>query len=85
MEVKNGKQLCTEILQDVIKEISLMDQFKDLTNIVSYEEHKVIRHKKDLGWDILIRMELLKPLKEYEREQFNSCEKYNVELLAKVR
>ena len=57
------------MVKDVTREISVMGQFKGLTNIVSYEEHQVIPHKNGIGWDILIRMELLTPLIAYERSR----------------
>ena len=47
------------------KEFSLMDKVKGNTNIVGYADHQVIEHTDDIGWDILIRMELLTPLGEY--------------------
>ena len=39
-----------------------MSDLKGHTNIVSYEDHMVIQHEGEIGWDILIRMELLTPL-----------------------
>jgi serine/threonine protein kinase len=42
-----------------------MDRLKGHTNIVSYEDHTVIPHENKIGWDILIRMELLTPLTDY--------------------
>lgn len=50
---------------DLSKEFSVMEKLKGNTNIVSYEDHKIIPHKEDFGWDILIRMELLMPLNEF--------------------
>ena len=39
-----------------------MSRLKGTGNIVSYEDHAVLRHPDGIGWDILIRMELLHPL-----------------------
>ena len=50
---------------EVSKEFAMMERLKGNTNIVSYEDHKIVPHKNNLGWDILIRMELLTPLSEY--------------------
>ena len=36
-----------------------------MTNVVSCEDYEVIPHDNGMGWDILIRMELLTPLLEY--------------------
>ncbi len=44
------------------REIALMNKVKGHSNIVSYEDHDVIEHTDGIGWDILIRMELLTPL-----------------------
>ena len=52
-------------VEEIIKEIATMSELKGQTNIVSYEDHSVIPHKDQIGWDILIRMELLTPLNEY--------------------
>ncbi|MBQ7220136.1 MAG: serine/threonine protein kinase [Synergistaceae bacterium] len=49
---------------DIVQEIDFMSAFKGNTNIVSIEDHKVIK-KDDMHWDILIRMELLQSLSSY--------------------
>lgn len=60
---------------DVSKEFAVMERLKGNTNIVSYEDHKIVPHKNGLGWDVLIRMELLKSLPEYlETHQINEKE-----------
>ncbi|MCR4946016.1 MAG: protein kinase [Lachnospiraceae bacterium] len=53
-----------EILNGILGEIDIMEQLKGHTNIVSYEDHKIIEHNegKELGYDIFIRMELLRDL-----------------------
>ena len=38
---------------------------KDHPNIVAYEDHSVIAHEDSVGWDILIKMELLIPLSKW--------------------
>lgn len=50
---------------DIIQEIDLMSAFRGNTNIVSLEDHKVIEKSGVIGWDILIRMELLTTLSSY--------------------
>ena len=50
---------------DITQEIKLMDMFKGNTNIVSIEDYKVIEKTDSIGWDILIRMELLTTLADY--------------------
>lgn len=50
---------------DISKEFAVMERLKGNSNIVSYEDHKIIPHRDGLGWDVLIRMELLTPLPKY--------------------
>lgn len=52
-------------VQKMLSEFKLMSQLKANSNIVSYEDHNIIRHEDGIGYDILIRMELLNPLKTY--------------------
>lgn len=52
-------------VDEIISEIELMAKFKGNSNVVSYEDHKVIKENDGLGWTILIRMELLTPLSSY--------------------
>lgn len=53
------------IMEEIVKEFAMMEKLKGNTNIVSYEDHKVIPHDDGYGWDIYIRMELLTPLPKY--------------------
>ena len=55
-------------VMDIVQEIDLMSAFKGNTNVVSIEDHKVIK-KDDMHWDILIRMELLQTLSSYMAEK----------------
>lgn len=54
---------------EIVKEYELMTKLKGTTNIVSYEDHVVQRHEDQIGWDILIRMELLQSLNSYIAEK----------------
>lgn len=49
------------LVENVAKEFELMSEMKGHSNIVSYEDHKVFKHEDGIGWDIIIRMELLTP------------------------
>ena len=49
-------------VERIAKEFALMAQLKGTANIVGYMDHDTIRHEDQLGWDIIIRMELLTPL-----------------------
>lgn len=46
-------------------EIQLMMQLAGHSNIVSYMNDEIIRHDGEIGWDILIRMELLTPINRH--------------------
>ena len=65
MDLISAKQYFYSIVEDIVREFSLMAKLKGTTNIVSYEDHMVVAHKNGIGWDILIRMELLTPLLSY--------------------
>ena len=53
------------VVEDIGRECAIMSRLKGTGNIVSYEDHAVLRHPDGIGWDILIRMELLHPLLPY--------------------
>ncbi len=52
-------------VEDIRREIGLMQRFVGFSNIVSYEDYAIHRHAQGIGWDILIRMELLTGLSSY--------------------
>lgn len=52
-------------VSDIIKEFELMYQLRGNTNIVGYEDHKAVKHADGIGWDVMIRMELLTSLDRY--------------------
>ncbi|MDR2751415.1 MAG: leucine-rich repeat domain-containing protein [Clostridiales bacterium] len=61
----DGDSLHTYInamIGDLISEINLVREFKGMTNIVDYEDHKIIPKDGEPGYIILIRMELLESL-----------------------
>ena len=54
------------VVKDTVSEFVQMSKLKGNSHVVSYEDHQVIPHAdKNIGWDILIRMELLTPLLDY--------------------
>lgn len=55
------------IVEELVEEFALMSDLKGHSNIVSYEDHTVVPHTDGIGWDIMIRMELLTPLIQYVR------------------
>lgn len=53
------------VVDECVSEIRLMESLKDNLNVVNIEDYKVIPKEEGIGWDILIRMELLTPLNEF--------------------
>ena len=56
-----------QVLESLMTEINVNYRLKGNTNIVSYEEHRVIPKQGEPGYDIFIKMELLTSLHEYIR------------------
>lgn len=65
MTPPQAKQYFYSVVEDIGRECAIMSRLKGTGNIVSYEDHAVLRHPDGIGWDILIRMELLHPLLPY--------------------
>lgn len=59
------REFYDELATKICTEISVMERLKGYTNIVSYEDHKIVPHRNGIGRDILIRMELLTSLPQY--------------------
>ncbi len=55
------------IVSDFVQEIQLMSQLKGNSNIVAYEDFAVTEKTDSIGYEILIRMELLTGLPSYLR------------------
>lgn len=62
-----GGDASENILKELTNEISLMSRLKGNSNIVSCEDHEIIKHGDGGGYDILIRMEYLEPILKYEK------------------
>ena len=67
-------------VDDLIAEISVMAKFSGHPNIVGYQDHHVEEHKEGIGWDILIRMELLESLINYQLRKKKFSEKQIIRL-----
>lgn len=65
MSKENVSTYFDDYVEGLNREIVLMSKLTGNSNIVSYQAHKAIRHDNGIGWDILIRMELLTPLNTY--------------------
>lgn len=68
MDSQSVTQYFRSFVEELVDEFRLMSKLKGESNIVSYEDHRVIEHKDGIGWDILIRMELLIPLLKYTKD-----------------
>jgi serine/threonine protein kinase len=62
---EQAKRYLYKIVEGIVNEIKIMSKLKATGNVVSYEDHEIIPHEDGMGWDILIRMELLHPLLPY--------------------
>ena len=68
MTLQQAEKYFYSVVEEITRESAIMSKLKGTANIVSYEDHAVIRHENGVGWDILIRMELLHPLLPYVYE-----------------
>ena len=69
MDEDSVKAYFHTFVDELVDEISLMSKLKGNSNVVSYEDHTVIQRTDRIGWDIIIRMELLTPLLEYTHKE----------------
>ncbi len=53
------------VVKGISSELALLSQLSGNSNIVSYEDHSVVRLKDEFGWEIYLRMELATPLFEH--------------------
>lgn len=65
MSPQQAEQYFYGVVEDIVREFAIMAKLKGTANVVGYEDHAVIRHQSGIGWDVLIRMELLNPLLPY--------------------
>ena len=63
-EKETGKYL-ENIVNNVINEIKILTSLRGSSNIVRIEDYSVVPKENEIGWTILIRMELLTPLSVY--------------------
>ena len=53
------------LVDNLLNEITLMDNLKGAKNVVGIEDYKIIEREGEIGWDIFIRMELLTPFDSF--------------------
>lgn len=68
MDDESIKTYYRGMVEEFVQEIAMMSKLKGNVNIVSHEDYAVIEHKNHIGWDILIRMELLTALPNHLRQ-----------------
>jgi len=56
-------------VEELVNEFALMSRLKGTANVVNYHDHVVIKHEGAIGWDIIIRMELLTTLSDYASQE----------------
>ncbi|MBQ3201543.1 MAG: serine/threonine protein kinase, partial [Clostridia bacterium] len=61
---QSARRYYEQFLGGLLEEINLMYRLRGNTNIVTYEDHKIIEKQDIPGFDVFIRMELLKNLYE---------------------
>lgn len=69
MSEREATEYYRGFVQSIVGEFIFMSKLKGNSHVVSYEDHQIIEHEDDIGWDILIRMELLTPLVDYTAEK----------------
>ena len=68
MDMNGASTYFRDYVKELNREIALMSKLKGHSNIVSYEDHKMFPREDGVGWDILIRMELLTPITSYLKQ-----------------
>lgn len=72
MDEKSVTQYFRTMVEEIVREFSLMSRLEGTANVVGYKDHIVLPHENEVGWDIIIRMELLTPLLDYlGQREFN--------------
>lgn len=69
LDEASARSYFQSFVTDIVQEVNLMSEFKGISNVVSLEDYRVIEKKGSIGWDILIRMELLTTLSNYIHEK----------------
>jgi len=76
-------KLFKDNIEEFTKSLSLMSSFKGFSNIVSYEDHIIKQQENSIGWDMIIRMELLSSADEFfknKKPNINDVKKLGVDI-----
>lgn len=74
MQISEVAEYYESVLENTTHEFELLAKLRGNSNIASYEDHEIFRHKDGIGWDILIRLEELTPLVKYSIDEPLSAE-----------
>lgn len=62
---QSTREYFRNLVEDCIQEIYTMEHFCGNSNVVSFEDFKVVEYLDEIGWDISIRMEYLTSFMDY--------------------
>ena len=68
MDDESVRAYFRSFVEEMVREFALMSKLRGTANIVSYEDHTVESHTAGIGWDIIIRMELLTTLIDHAQK-----------------
>lgn len=54
-----------DIVKNIVNEVNMLYSLSGNSNIVAYQDHKVVKKEDGIGWDVLIRMEYVTSLRKY--------------------
>ena len=60
-----ARQYFENVMEDCIREISTMENFRGNSYVVAVEDFKVVEYLDEIGWDIFIRMEYLQSFQDH--------------------
>lgn len=58
-------------MEELVQEYMFMQELENCPTVVTCQDIRYIQHEDGIGWDIYIRMELLKPLKKSVTKQYS--------------
>ncbi|MCL1916995.1 MAG: serine/threonine protein kinase [Peptococcaceae bacterium] len=64
------REFLRDFAKNIFSEIELMNEFRGKSHIVSFEDSLIIEDRNSIGYDILIRMELLTSLADFTTDTF---------------
>lgn len=54
-----------DLVKNIVNEVGVLYSLSGNSNVINYQDHKVIKRSDGIGWDILIRMEYVTSLREF--------------------